>query len=64
MYDSSWSNSDNITFIPGVSIKGDVPNPMTFIVPANVSDQLYISRSMYMNFSLLLEYCTFICCGH
>ena len=37
MYDSYWPDPDNITFIPGVNIEGDVPNPMTFNVPTNVS---------------------------
>ena len=43
MYDKTLSNPDDITFIPGVNIKGDVPNPMTFNVPTNVSNHaIYI----------------------
>ena len=39
MFDEALpSNSDDIFFVPGVNIKGDVPNPMTFNVPTNVSN--------------------------
>ena len=43
MDDETISNPDDIAFIPGVNIKGDVPNPMTFNVPTNVSNHaIYI----------------------
>ena len=43
MYDSTLPNDDDITFIHGVNIKGDVPNPMTFNAPTNVSNHaIYI----------------------
>ena len=43
MDDETLPDFDDITFIPGVNIKGDVPNPMTFNVPTNVSNHaIYI----------------------
>ena len=57
MYDNTLSNPDDILFVPGVNIKGDVPNPMTFNVPTNVSITMQFIFEC-MNFS---EYFTSIC---
>lgn len=47
-YDQLISNPDNITFSVGQSLEGNVPNPMTFYVP----DDLSVSHTLLLSFSL------------
>ena len=40
-YDSTYQNSDNISFTIGVGLAGNVPNPMTFRVQEDILNVSY-----------------------